>query len=145
MPSARPSMRPSMVFVDTSAYIALARLDDEHHNEAIIILNALQRQRARLYTTNFVVAETHAMLLRYLGRAIAWRFVQELDKSKVTMTVRAELADEAGARVILGRHTDKDYSLTDALSFVVMGRLGITHAFAFDKHFTQYGVTILTA
>ena len=87
-----------MVFVDTSAYIALARLDDERHNEAVIILNALQRQRVRLCTTNFVVAETHAMMLRYLGRAVAWRFVQELDKSRVTTTVRVELADEAGAR-----------------------------------------------
>jgi len=138
-----PSARPSTVFVDTSAYIALARLDDERHNEAVIILNALQRQRVRLCTTNFVVAETHAMMLRYLGRAVAWRFVQELDKSRVTTTARVELADEAGARVILGRYADKDYSLTDALSFSVMGRLGITHAFAFDKHFAQYGIMIL--
>jgi len=34
---------------------------------------------------------------------------------------------------------DKDYSLCDALSFVVMERLGISEAIAFDRHFREYG------
>ena len=39
---------------------------------------------------------------------------------------------------------DKTYSFCDALSFVVMERLGITEAIAFDRHFREYGrVTIL--
>lgn len=33
---------------------------------------------------------------------------------------------------------------TDAISFVVMERLGITRAFTFDRHFEQYGFTVLT-
>jgi len=58
---------PSRVFVDTSAYVVLARLNDEHHQDALAIAQKLRRQRASLYMTNFVVAETHALLLRYLG------------------------------------------------------------------------------
>jgi len=48
------------------------------------------------------------------------------------MHVRAqELFDAA--------HTDKSYSLCDALSFVVMERLGVTEAISFDRHFREYG------
>jgi hypothetical protein len=37
------------------------------------------------------------MLLRYLGNAAARRFLQDLDRSKVTILIRAEPADEATA------------------------------------------------
>jgi predicted nucleic acid-binding protein len=83
------------------------------------------------------------MLLRYLGNAAARRFLQDLDRSKVTILIRAEPADEAAARAIIYRQTDKDYSLTDAISFAVMTRLGLRQAFAFDKHFEQYGWQML--
>ena len=36
-------------------------------------------------------------------------------------------------------HADKTYSLCDALSFVVMERLGIDEAIAYDRHFREYG------
>jgi len=39
------------------------------------------------------------------------------------------------------RHQDKDYSLTDCISFLVMQRLGIGTAFAFDQHFVQAAFT----
>jgi hypothetical protein len=35
-------------------------------------------------------------------------------------------------------HEDKAYSLCDAASFVVMKRLGIRKAIAFDRHFREY-------
>ncbi|GFP36049.1 hypothetical protein HKBW3S43_01837, partial [Candidatus Hakubella thermalkaliphila] len=35
-------------------------------------------------------------------------------------------------------------SLTDATSFAVMERLKIPYTFAFDRNFTQYGLTVLT-
>jgi predicted nucleic acid-binding protein len=40
---------------------------------------------------------------------------------------------------ILRDHQDKTYSFCDALSFVVMERLGVVEAIAFDRHFREYG------
>ena len=98
--------------------------------------------RGRLFTTNFIVAETHALLLRRLGRRVAILFLDEVDHSRMTV-VRVSLKDERRAREIITRHDDKDYSLTDAMSFAVMERLRIGEAFTFDRHFAQYGFVVL--
>ena len=57
---------------------------------------------------------------------------------------KAERPDFARAISVLRDHQDKTYSFCDALSFVVMERLGVTEAIAFDRHFREYGrLTIL--
>ena len=58
-------------------------------------------------------------------------------------TIRVGRADEERARAILNQYSDKDFSLTDATSFVVMERLGISDAFCFDRNFAQYRFNVL--
>jgi uncharacterized protein len=47
--------------------------------------------------------------------------------------------DHRVARRVIDNHEDKGFSYCDALSFVVMERLGVEIAASFDKHFKQYG------
>jgi uncharacterized protein len=54
-------------------------------------------------------------------------------------------ADVQRAKAIIYQYDDKDFSLTDATSFAVMERLHVPAAFTFDRHFAQYGFTVLTA
>jgi len=108
-----------------------------------VILEGIQLHRAHLFTTNFIIAETHALLLARRGRAIASRGLGEIDNSTTTV-VRISSRDERRAREIIRRYDDKDFSLTDAASFAVMERLRIPHAFTLDRHFAQYGFTVLT-
>lgn len=133
------SASPNDLFVDTSAYFALYSADDERHERAIAIGAAEYR---RLYTTNYIIAETHALLLRRLGRRVAVQFLVEFNRD-FTEVVRLEESDEERALEIIVSHDDKDYTLTDAMSFAVMERFGITTAFTFDRHFAQYGFTVL--
>jgi predicted nucleic acid-binding protein len=52
---------------------------------------------------------------------------------------RVSKEDESLAIDLVRSHEDKTCSLCDAMSFVVMARLGITDAIAFDRHFAEYG------
>lgn len=52
------------VFVDTSAWYALADAGDVHHVEAAGLLRRLTSERRRLVTTNGIVGETYTLLLR---------------------------------------------------------------------------------
>ena len=53
--------------------------------------------------------------------------------------VRVRIQDERRADEILARYDDQEFSLTDALSFAVMERLGIREVFSLDHHFAQFG------
>jgi uncharacterized protein len=129
---------PNRTFVDTSAYFALYSSDDVFHSSAVTIVDT---KRRRLFTTNYILAETHALLLHRLGRAVAAVFLNEIDRSR-TVLVRVSVTDERRAREIIATH-NKDYTLTDATSFAVMERLRIGAAFTFDRHFAQYGFAVL--
>ena len=52
------------------------------------------------------------------------------------------LEDIAHTWEIFRQYHDKDWSFTDCTSKVIMERLRLTHAFAFDGHFEQFGTVI---
>jgi len=93
-----------------------------------------------LITTNAVVFETYALLVNRArnGRAFAIAFLDALDLGFCEV-VRVTREDEAAAIALVRAHEDKTYSLCDAMSFVVMERMEITDAIAFDRHFAEYG------
>ncbi|MBI4506620.1 MAG: type II toxin-antitoxin system VapC family toxin [Chloroflexi bacterium] len=130
-------------FVDTSAYYALTDPRDGNHAPAHAIAARLATTRWQIITTNFILAETHALLLARLGRAIALRTLDAIERGATTI-VRVSADDERRARAILRQYEDKDFTLTDALSFAVMERLALAYAFTFDRHFAQYGFAVLT-
>ena len=130
--------------VDTSAYYALIDSSDRHHSDALVLLRHLADQRWRLFTTNLVIAETHALVLNRLGRGVALAFLGAMAESSTTVE-RVTPADEQRALEIIRQYQDKDFSLTDASTFSVAGRIGVTIAFSFDRNFNQYGLSILQA
>lgn len=130
------------VLMDSGAYYALADERALEHERAIRVRAELVSQRRQLYTTNFVLAETHALILNRRGRDAAAGIMRGIAESH-TIYVRVKRADELRAIEIISTHDDKDYSFTDAASFAVMERFGITTAFTFDRHFAQFGFTVL--
>jgi hypothetical protein len=64
-----------------------------------------------------------------------------LDQS-VTRVEKVGEADFGAARKAFEQFGDKEWSFTDCTSKVIMERLGITHAFAFDRHFEEFGTVI---
>ena len=130
------------LFVDTGAWVALTERNDFHHAAAQAVAARLRQQKTRLITTNFVVAEAHALLLRS-GYQPAAAFLRNMAAGQTATVIRAEADDEAAARAIIYQYTDKKYSLADAISFAVMTRLGITQVWSYDQHFKQHGWQVL--
>jgi uncharacterized protein len=130
--------------VDTGAYFGLAVREDTHHEQAVALFRDREMRSARLFTTNFIAAEMHALILSRRGPDLAARMLDRLDHSAGTVE-RVTAEDELRTRQIIYRYDDKNFSLTDATSFAVMERLRITTAFTFDHNFAQYGFQLLGA
>ena len=96
-----------------------------------------------MLTTNLIAIETHAFVVSRAGRQIAREALRWIDAQ--IPIIQVDEVDEAAGRAILDRYADKDFSLTDAISFAVMDRLHLRAAFAFDRHFAQYGLDVLVA
>jgi len=123
------------VFVDTSAFYAAIDADDEHHSTCVKVFRTASAERWGLVTSNFVVAETHALILIRLGRELAARWLRAIPAQ--VKRIRAE--DEERAKQIIFGYDDKEFSYCDATSFAIMERENIEVALAMDRHFSQYG------
>jgi predicted nucleic acid-binding protein len=118
---------------DSSAILALLDADDADHAAARRTADEVAGRPG--FVTNYLEAETHALLLRNLGRSLALQWLLQGGLPVLRVVPR----EEERAREILSRHADKDWSLCDAISFAVMEARGLSAAFTFDHHFRQYG------
>ena len=142
MTSAR-SRLADRVFVDTSAFYAASDRDNREADTARALVARLVAERSQLVTTNFVLAELHALILTRVNRHLALTVLQGLRLSPTLTIERITEADEQRAWEIIERYDDKAFSFADAASFAVMERRGITVAFSLDRHFAQYGWTVI--
>lgn len=133
------------VFIDTGAFVALRNRNEEEHESAREMRQSLADQRATLFTSNFVFAETYSVLLTRIGRGEAIRWGSEFRGSRAVELIRIDEELEEQAWTILETHTDKAWSYVDATSFALMAREGTRDAFAFDHHFQQRGLSVLPA
>jgi len=123
------------VLWDSSAILALLDADDADHERAVAAVQRIAAEKRPSFITNYIEAEAHALLLRKLGRTIAreWLLTGGLTVLRVLPN------EEQQAKEILIRHTDKDWTLCDAISFAVLDARHVRRAFTFDHHFRQYG------
>jgi len=125
-------------FVDTSFWVALQFRRDARHPIARAIWDA---GAGPLMTTTLVIGETWTFLCRRAGHRRAVEFLDAAMKLSL-LTVRhvdEEAEDEAWRW--LRRHDEREYSFVDATSFVLMRRLRIREALAFDGDFSAAGFT----
>jgi predicted nucleic acid-binding protein len=123
------------VFIDTGVFYAALNSKDRHHQQATMFFVQAVEEAWRLLTSNFIVAETHALVLTRLGRDLAADWLRDVPAAVIRVTEQ----DEAKAKQIIFRYRDKEFSYCDATSFAVMERLRMRHVMAFDPHFAQYG------
>jgi predicted nucleic acid-binding protein len=127
------------VFFDSGAYGAIFNVRDEYHSRAQATFDDLDESGLAFFTSNLVLAETHALLLaRGLDISRAIEHIQGIRLDPRTDVLRVSAEHEDQAVRLIQRYGGKRFSLTDACSFVLIDELEIRYAFAFDIHFRQY-------
>lgn len=127
------------VFVDTSYWLALEIADEQYHPVALSHWQRMSMALPTLVTTSCVFDEVVTFLNTRGLHKKAVQIGSTLLNSPSVQLIRVDEALFQEGWAYFQRHQDKRYSLTDCISFVTMQQLGISTAFAFDKHFVQAG------
>ena len=120
---ARRSGKP--VFADTSFYAACLSPRDALHVQAI---DLSIRNKATILTTEFVFVELANLFSRFARRAAAIGLIRQVRSDPDTIIVPATSELVQRGFELFARRPDKEWSLTDCISFVVMQEHGITDA-----------------
>lgn len=129
-----------MIFVDTGAWYALLVNDDPDHQKARAWVAA---NRELLVLTDYILDETLTLLRARGQKKQAITFGYDILDLEVADFYLVSLEDIEAAWEVFQKYSDKEWSFTDCTSKVVMERLGITTAFAFDQHFRQFGNVVV--
>jgi uncharacterized protein len=136
------------LFVDTSAWDALADKADKDHLSAIRFRNEIAGTR-KLLTSNYILDELFTLLLMNIGYAPTVQY-----KARLDILIAEHVLDLVWIDDIIGKEAwetfekynmDKLWSFTDCTSHALMKRLNITDVFAFDHHFDQMGFIRLSS
>ena len=126
-------------FADTFYFLALLNQHDSAHSAALI----KSQGPGRILTTEWVLAEVaDAMSHRTKRRAFLELFSLLSREPDVVIVPASSELFQMGIELYSSR-LDKDWSLTDCISFVVMKDRGITEALTGDHHFEQAGFVAL--
>lgn len=126
----------NLIFADSYYYIAFVNQRDEGHAKA---LDFSRDYCGRTVTTEWVLTEVADAL-------------SDPDQRTIFLELHSQLRTQAGLEIIHASHDlfnlgielfanrpDKSWSLTDCISFSVMGERGIREALTADHHFEQAG------
>ena len=129
------------VFIDTSAFYTLMDRSDRNHSRAADIWPALLEGPGGLFTSNYVIVETFALLQNRIGFDSANVFRRDVLGPVRVLWVDGDVHRRAVELWLsFGR---RKLSLVDCASFALMRRRGMDLVFCFDSHFMEHGFSVL--
>lgn len=129
------------IFIDTSGWGNLLDVSQPFHPIASTLYRLARQQHHQMVTTKYIVAELVALLaspLR-LPRKQTISFIQNLKASPYVKIQHIDAEIDAQAWQLLSSREDKEWSLVDCSSFIVMSQSNILEALTNDHHFEQAG------
>jgi uncharacterized protein len=128
------------VFADTFYFLALLNVKDAAHARAC---EYSESQDVLLVTTAWVLTEVANSLARSSKRQVFRRLLEDLEASPENHVVAASQDLFQRGLELYDARPDKQWSLTDCISFVVMQEHGVRDALTGDHHFEQAGFVAL--
>jgi uncharacterized protein len=125
-------MKP--VLADTSYYVALLSETDAHHRVAV---DWSERLLGRIFLTEYVLVELGSALAAERSRGMFAPLVARLLAAPATVFIPASSTLFHQGLELFAARPDKDWSLVDCISFVVMKQRRLTDALTADHHFKR--------
>ncbi len=131
------------VFIDSAAWLALVNKNDEFHEKAKEVRGNLFKEKVSFVTTNQIIIEVANTLSKLRFKKAVVKLIESIEKSKDinVIFIDEEIYTQSWERY--KDRDDKEWSLTDCISFIIMEDEGIQRAFTTDHHFEQAGFTKL--
>lgn len=126
-------MKPP-TFIDTGYILALVNTTDQYHSQAQVAAFTVQPP---FLTTEAVLLEIGNALARVRWRALGFATLNDLRTDPDIEVVTVDTGLLGRALTLYGARMDKEWSLTDCISFVVMQERQLTHVLTTDHHFAQ--------
>jgi predicted nucleic acid-binding protein len=124
------------MLLDSSGLLSLLDARERRHADAV----SLYQVAVRRLTHNYVLAEFVTLAIaRRVPRDKSLDFVSRLLGSNSIEMIWVDETLHQAAMALLQARLDKDWSLCDAVSFVLMQRHGETEALTTDHDFEQAG------
>ena len=130
------------LFIDTSAFVALACSGDQFHREAKKFYETLKPQD-KLHTSNYVLNETITRLRFSVGFNVSLKFATELSHNSSFQIHTINPACEKAALSVFEKYKDHALSFTDCTNFALMQEFDISEIFTFDEDFKKIGCRVL--
>jgi uncharacterized protein len=127
-------------FADTYYFLALLNKKDQAHQKAVAFSQA---EKLAVITTSWVLTELGDGLCRPPYRSAFLRVLHNLRNDPRTEIVGPSQALFDKGLILYENRPDKDWSLTDCISFVVMQERSLVEALTADHHFEQAGFKAL--
>ena len=127
-------------FIDTSFLLALTLEDDELHGRATAWQKCLQ---GSLVTTQFVLLEYLDAMAKPAEKQLALATVEVLQSRPAIEIVPLSETLLAQGMSAMRTHADKEWGITDCISFHIMRQREIQAALTHDHHFEQAGFEAL--
>jgi len=129
------------IFIDTSAFLAVLNANDRFHLPARNAWSDIITSGSAIFTSNYVILETTALLQHRFGIEALRLFESEL-----LPVIEIAWVDEAihkqGMSTLLAANR-RDLSLVDCTSFEMMRHRDMDRAFTFDLHFSEQGFEVI--
>lgn len=132
------------LFIDTGAFYARADEDDQHHERAQTVFNAIRQGDLAyrpLYTSQAVLSELATLILYRKGHADATRVLTDILNSQSFNVLVIDRPTFSAASSRFGAYDDQEISFVDHTSVVLADDRDIDHIFAFDSDFRTLGLT----
>ncbi len=133
-------MMKKQIFMDTAFLIAVIDTSDKYHIPAAECYKKIVTEKWSVITTEAVLIETANGLSEIKWRQVTHKWITQIQKSKTifkVIPVTTEILNKA--IVLYGLRPDKEWGLTDCISFIVMQEYKETKVLTVDHHFEQAG------